>query len=113
MTGDERRQVDRRDCAFDAVVDRHRDGQQTFLELLVNDRVAVGACTRNPLAELALSVTVAGWNRSSVAEARYDSRSSSGRPASSTRPIEVAWAGIREPMLTAIVISLVPGTRVT
>ena len=106
--------VDGGDDAAGAVADRGGEGAQAVLQLLVDQRVALPPGLVQPSRELAdACATVRAVNASRSRRSRCASSAPSSSPASSTRPIEVAYAGKRVPTLIATVMIREVGTRAT
>ncbi len=94
-----------------AVVDWYGDRPQDLLKLLVDERVAVPGDLVEDLGQ-----AVRGGDRvpgDRLEDRVRQARSLEGRPASSTRPIEVAYAGKRVPTVMLTLMMRTVGTRAT
>ena len=100
--------------APEALVQRHRERAQPLLELLIGRRVALPAHPREDrAADASLSFTVRAVSGVISILASRSSSSSSGRPARSTRPIDVTNAGSRVPTASVMLMIRRVGTRAT
>lgn len=83
------------------------------LQLLVDDRVVLAAPAVDLLAQRLRRAMVRDVSRRGSASASTRSTWSSGSPARSTRPIDIAYAGKRVPTLMVTLMIRRVGTRAT